>query len=65
MRIDDTAFALNECGLLMQRLGEVDHDGQILITRQSVDKVAKEIKLKKPFLSPAHILLDQELPGEA
>lgn len=52
MRVEDAAFALNECGLLMERLGDVDEDGIIVISRALVEKIAKERKVKPPCMRP-------------
>ncbi|KAG6373170.1 acyl-CoA N-acyltransferase [Boletus reticuloceps] len=58
LRVEDAAFALNECGLLthVQR----DSDGareQIGITREMVEAVAKERRVKEMCMSLAHVLL--------
>lgn len=53
LRIDDAAFALNECGLLMRRLSSADDQVQgqmVVITRRSVEKVAKERNIKRMYM---------------
>ncbi|KXN86154.1 putative MYST-like histone acetyltransferase 1 [Leucoagaricus sp. SymC.cos] len=44
LRIEDTAFALNECGLLMRRFTEGDENETIIITRELVEKAAAELR---------------------
>ncbi|KAI0641107.1 acyl-CoA N-acyltransferase [Trametes meyenii] len=73
LRIDDAAFALNECGLLVRRTqpgseggeseGE-DRDGDgdsedlvIAVTREMVEAVAKERDVKRMCMDLAHVLL--------
>ncbi|KAF8139710.1 acyl-CoA N-acyltransferase [Boletus edulis] len=58
LRVEDAAFALNECGLLthVQR----DRDGareQIGVTREMIEAVAKERRVKEMCMSLAHVLL--------
>jgi len=58
LRIEDAAFALNECGLLGHV--QTDSDGtreQIGITREMVEAVAKERRVKEMCMSLAHVLL--------
>ncbi|TFK28366.1 acyl-CoA N-acyltransferase [Coprinopsis marcescibilis] len=52
LRADDAAFALNECGLLMKRIGgtEGEDDDTIVITRELVEKVALERTVKPPCM---------------
>lgn len=57
LRIDDAAFALNECGLLMRRLSSADDEDDdedqkqvVVITRRLVEKVAKERKVKRIYM---------------
>ena len=55
LRIDDAAFALNECGLLMRRLSscaDEDEDQRqvVVITRRLVEKVAKERNVKRIYM---------------
>ncbi|KIK04138.1 hypothetical protein K443DRAFT_93754, partial [Laccaria amethystina LaAM-08-1] len=54
LRVEDAAFALNECGFLQKRKGE---SGMVL-TRALVEKVAKERKVKKMCMDLAHVLLE-------
>lgn len=79
LRVEDTAFAMNECGLLVrsQKLDggkgdkrdkserSVDGEGEketeeeeiIVISREMVELVAKERKVKKMCMDLAHVLL--------
>lgn len=50
LRIEDAAFALNECGLLMRRKAEISDDEVIVITRSLVEQVAKERKVKIMYM---------------
>ena len=51
LRIEDAAFALNECGLLMRRkAGISDDDNVVVITRSLVEEVAKERKVKIMYM---------------
>jgi histone acetyltransferase HTATIP/histone acetyltransferase MYST1 len=53
LRIDDAAFALNECGLLMRRLLSGEDEGQkqvVVVTRRLVEKVAKERNIKRMYM---------------
>ncbi|KAG2364692.1 acyl-CoA N-acyltransferase [Suillus spraguei] len=52
LRIEDAAFALNECGLLGSTL-----EGVVGITREMVEAVAKERNVKRMCLDPAHVML--------
>lgn len=52
LRIEDAAFALNECGLLGSTL-----DGVVGITREMVEAVANERNVKRMCLDPAHVML--------
>lgn len=54
LRVEDAAFALNECGLLMEQLGDVAEGGVIVISRTLVEKVAAERNVKNPCLKPAY-----------
>ena len=59
LRVEDAAFALNECGLLshVQITGD-GAKGQIGITRDMVEAVAKERRVRDMmFMSLAHVLL--------
>lgn len=60
LRIEDAAFALNECGLLMRRLTRSDENETIVVTRELVEKVAEERKVKIAVLSLNHVLLDND-----
>lgn len=57
LRVDDAAFALNECGLLAYRLGEVHEDGTVVLTRKLVEQIAVERNVKKPCMLPAYVKL--------
>jgi histone acetyltransferase MYST1 len=50
LRIEDAAFALNECGLLMRRKACISDDEVIVITRSLVEQVAKERKVKIMYM---------------
>jgi len=56
LRVDDAAFALSECGLLMRRLSsstvedEEEHREVVVITRSLVEKVAKERNVKRMYM---------------
>jgi histone acetyltransferase MYST1 len=50
LRIEDAAFALNECGLLMRRKAGISDDEVIVITRSLVEQVAKERKVKIMYM---------------
>ena len=58
LRPEDTAFALSECGLLSrhQSNGESCQD-VIAISREMVEAVAKERRVKELCLDQAHVLL--------
>ncbi|KAH8101494.1 acyl-CoA N-acyltransferase [Cristinia sonorae] len=61
LRIEDTAFALNECGLLSRRRSEEGEDGEeeftMIVTREMVESVAKERNAKRMCMDLAHVLL--------
>lgn len=69
LRVEDAAFAMNECGLLERRRrlddaekkDEDDLDDQdeevIFISREMVEAVAKERNVKKMCMDLAHVLL--------
>ena len=57
LRIDDCAFALNECGLLMRRLSGISENDVIVVTRDLVEQVAQERNVKIMFLEPPNILM--------
>ncbi|KAF9007906.1 acyl-CoA N-acyltransferase [Cyathus striatus] len=82
LRIEDTAFALNECGLLTRRLarrqdgngngkeredteepsnGQFDGETMVVITRQRVEEVAQERRVKKTCIDLAHVLLPERV----
>lgn len=50
LRIEDAAFALNECGLLMRRKAGVSDDDVVVITRSLVEQVAKERNVKIMYM---------------
>jgi len=58
LRVEDTAFALNECGLLVRRRSA---DGSIedivAVSRDMVETVARDRGVKKMCMSLAHVLL--------
>jgi len=57
LRVEDATFAMNECGLLMRRFTQDDEE-TIIITRESVEKAAKELNVRSPWLRKDCILLD-------
>jgi hypothetical protein len=58
LRPEDAAFALNECGLLSQRQGDGDTCQDVIaISREMVETVAKERRVKELCLDQAHVLL--------
>jgi len=60
LRIEDAAFAMNECGLLRMRGKngrEADGPEMIVVTREMVEQVAKERGVKKACLILPHVLL--------
>ncbi|KAF9648528.1 acyl-CoA N-acyltransferase [Thelephora ganbajun] len=60
LRIEDAAFAMNECGLLRMRGKngrEADAPDMIVVTREMVEQVAKERGVKKACLILPHVLL--------
>jgi histone acetyltransferase MYST1 len=61
LRIDDAAFALNECALLMRRLSLSTEDEErvdvVVITRRLVEQVAKERNVKRMYLDSSSVIL--------
>ncbi|KAI0358830.1 acyl-CoA N-acyltransferase [Trametes cingulata] len=71
LRVEDAAFALNECGLLVRRRkddgtppsngnssqGEIEAEDVIVVTREMVEAVAKERDVKRMCMDLAHVLL--------
>ena len=60
LRIEDAAFAMNECGLLRMRGKngrDADATDMIVVTREMVEQVAKERGVKKACLILPHVLL--------
>ena len=72
LRVEDTAFAMNECGLLVRKQkidnpdeehGNAEENGHgeeeeiIVISREMVELVAKERNVKKMCMDLAHVLL--------
>ena len=59
LRIDDIAFALNECGLL-QHVRSIDSDETsevIVISRELVEKVAQDFRVKKMNMEVQYICI--------
>ncbi|OCH88992.1 acyl-CoA N-acyltransferase [Obba rivulosa] len=52
LRVEDAAFALSECGLLLRRGEE-----EVVVSREMVEVVAKERRVKRMCMSHAHVLL--------
>jgi hypothetical protein len=58
LRIEDATFAMNECGMLRIRGKEKEGDeGVIMMTREMVERVAKERNVKRMCLDLVHVLL--------
>ncbi|KAI0962849.1 hypothetical protein AcW1_000102 [Taiwanofungus camphoratus] len=60
LRVEDAAFALNECGLLMRRKradGAGPADEMVVVSREMVEAVARERGVKKMCMDLAHVLL--------
>lgn len=60
LRVEDATFAMNECGLLRLRGKDVEEEGRddlIVITREMVEKVATERKVKRMCMDLPHVLL--------
>lgn len=61
--MEDAAFAMNECGLLVRRQKDEDEEGEggtkdaIVISREMVEIVGKERNVKKMCMDLAHVLL--------
>jgi histone acetyltransferase HTATIP/histone acetyltransferase MYST1 len=60
LRVEDAAFALNECGLLMRRFNKGNENETIVITRELVEKLAEQRGLSDPWLRMDCILLDND-----
>jgi len=61
LRIDDCAFALNECGLLMRRLSGISENEVVVVTREQVEQVGRERNVKIMFLEPPNIIKKPEV----
>jgi hypothetical protein len=72
LRVEDAAFALAECGLLRRRITKKfgirnengvtdkekqDDEGYIVVSRQMVEAVAEERKVKRMCMDVQHVLL--------
>jgi len=64
LRVEDAAFALNECGLLVRRDGEGEGESEgegdamtIAISREMVEAVAKERNVKRMCIDFTKVLL--------
>ena len=64
LRLEDAAFALNECGLLRRRKTAAGGDGTdsaedtvVVVTREMVEAVAKERNVKRMCMDLARVLL--------
>lgn len=60
LRVDDTAFAMNEVGLLVKRLQleegmNTGPQDMIVLTREMVEKVAEDRNVKQPCLEPQYL----------
>jgi histone acetyltransferase MYST1 len=56
LRPEDAAFALDECGLLSMKKGEGD-EAVIAVSREMVEAVAKERRVKRMCMDLAHVIL--------
>jgi histone acetyltransferase HTATIP/histone acetyltransferase MYST1 len=68
LRVEDAAFALGECGLLRKRCGvrdlngeegegEGEGEGDVVVSREMVEAVARERRVKKTMMDLMHVLL--------
>ena len=72
LRVEDAAFALNECGLLTRRYkgngnghangngnanGRTEVEEVIMISREMIEAVAKERQVKRTCMDLVHVLL--------
>ena len=71
LRVEDAAFAMNECGMLdrRQRLEDTEKKGEddlddhdqdeecVFISREMVEAIAKERNVKRMCMDLAHVLL--------
>ncbi|CCM03718.1 uncharacterized protein FIBRA_05864 [Fibroporia radiculosa] len=58
LRVDDAAFALNECGLLIRRRKEDDSvEEVVVVSREMVETVAKKRNVKKMCDEGRHLLV--------
>ncbi|KAF8236942.1 acyl-CoA N-acyltransferase [Tricholoma matsutake] len=57
LRVEDAAFALHECGLLMRQFKDVKTRDHLLISGELVEKIAAERSVKEPCLNLNHIML--------
>ncbi|KAH9939012.1 acyl-CoA N-acyltransferase [Epithele typhae] len=58
LRVEDVAFALNECGLLGARGADAaDAGAPVVVTREAVERVARERDVKRTCIDLAHVLL--------
>jgi hypothetical protein len=56
LRVEDAAFALNECGLLVRREGE-GNTTTIAVSREMVEAVARERNVKRMCIDFTKVLL--------
>jgi hypothetical protein len=59
LRVEDAAFALNECGLLTKRRHRDGEEGgeEIVVSREMIEQVAKERNVKRGCMILARVLL--------
>jgi len=57
LRVEDAAFALHECGLVVEQLDEADYGDQLLISGALVEKIAAERRVKDPCINLSCVLL--------
>ena len=63
LRTDDIAFALNECGLLqhVRSLDSEETKEPIVISREMVEKVAQDFRVKKMNMEVQYVLIDSNV----
>jgi hypothetical protein len=59
LRVEDAAFALNECGLLTKRRQRDGEEGgeEIVVSREMIEQVAKERNVKRGCMILSRVLL--------
>jgi hypothetical protein len=57
LRVEDAAFALNECGLLVNKGADPDGKEVMAVTKEMVEKIGEERKVKRMYVDLTHVLL--------